>query len=144
MDLIEEDAEIIPVFQAPRAPLILQTDHLSISAIEAKIWTSLRLDQMSFVPPAIARTVQFVIMSSSVELTAALVRLEQQDLPPHRNSRRELLMIFLKIYTPQLIKTATRILGSSNLGGLAAIPFKIVKGAVGWAGDTALSTVTLG
>lgn len=144
MDLIEESADNRPAFHPPRAPLILQTDHVAISAIEAKIWTSLRLDQMSFVPPAIARTVQFITMSSAVELTAALVRLEQQELPPHRNSLMELVLIFVKIYTPQLIKTATRILGSSNLGGIAAVPFRLVRGAVGWAGDAALSAVTLG
>jgi hypothetical protein len=144
MDMIEEDAELLPEFFPPRAPLILQTDHLTISAIEAKLWTSLRLDQMTFVPMAIARTIQFITMSSSVELTAALVHLTPQELPPSRSSARELLMTFIKIYTPQLIKTATRILGSSNLGGIVAVPFKVVRGAATIVSDTALSAVTLG
>jgi hypothetical protein len=74
----------------------------------------------------------FLTMSSSLELRAALVQLEETTKTSQRSSLKGLAMILLRHYLPMLLSATGSIIKASNFGRLVVAPVK----AVTWAGAT--------
>lgn len=127
-----------PNYKLRGSPTAVQTHTFKIGQVNAKVWASLVLFDMHFVPATVARLMTFLTLSNSVNLTAAHVAIEEHDFGMQRTSVAGLAQLTVRTYLPELIRIAATVLGSTNLAKMVVAPVK----AVAWAASGAMSLVT--
>merc|ERR1712151_992731 len=128
-------------FKVATPPPMLQLEHCNVSSINAKIWVSVNLSQVTMVPTLVAKMMRMVTLSEAVELKGTKIHINEVKLEQkHRSSVKNIALSFAKAYAPQVMKITGSVLGSSNIGQMVTfIPKGIATGA-GWLVEHALLT----
>ncbi|CAE7523953.1 Vps13 [Symbiodinium microadriaticum] len=125
---------IVEEYVVPSCPRIVQIDALHISSIAVRVWCSIRLDSVRFLPGYVRSAIRLLSLSARFHLDGASVSLPRRRLPPYRGSVSDFLGCLTAEYTVNFLHNVGAVLGRSSVLKLPRVPLKI--------GGTAVSYVT--
>ncbi|CAE7230093.1 CNGA3 [Symbiodinium sp. CCMP2456] len=125
---------IVEEYVVPSCPRIVQIDALHISSIAVRVWCSIRLDSVRFLPGYVRSAIRLLSLSARFHLDGASVSLPRRRLPPYRGSVSDFLGCLAAEYTVNFLHNVGAVLGRSSVLKLPRVPLKL--------GGTAVSYVT--
>eukprot|EP00439_Symbiodinium_sp_Y106_P084992 s323_g27.t1 len=125
---------IVEEYVVPSCPRIVQIDALHISSIAVRVWCSIRLDSVRFLPGYVRSAIRLLSLSARFHLDGASVSLPRRRLPPYRGSVNDFLGCLTAEYTVNFLHNVGAVLGRSSVLKLPRVPLKL--------GGTAVSYVT--
>jgi len=117
-------------YTLPPMPSVLQIEALRISALDLKIWCSLPIRCLDFLPAWVRTALRMMCLGGRFTLEGASLKLPAKELPSTRGSAEDLAEGFASEYSLAVLRNVAGLLGKSSLVNLPAAPIKIGGAAV--------------